>query len=262
MQTILLPVLVLGGLGALFGGLLGIAAKTFKVETDERGEKIEAFLPGANCGGCGFSGCSAMAKALLKEEAPLTACSVLKEENAAEIASVLGIEPPTAQARVATVLCSGTQECLGAANHYDGISDCRAAARYGGEKACLYGCLGYGSCVKACSFGAISVIDGVAQVDAEICTGCGACLAACPRELIVLLSKSKRTFVACRSQEKGRVTKEICTAGCIGCGICEKNCPAGAITTMNHVASISYELCQNCGICADKCPKKVIQHIM
>ena len=128
----------------------------------------------------------------------------------------------------------------------------------GGSKACNYGCMGFGSCVKACPFDAIHVVDGIATVDKEVCRACGKCIAACPKHLIELIPYSQKTFVKCNSNEKGKALMEACQVGCIGCKLCEKNCPSGAVTVTNFLAHIDAEKCTNCGICAEKCPRKSI----
>ena len=260
-MDVLWPVIVLGGLGLVFGGLLGIAAKAFHVDKDERAEQVAELLPGANCGGCGYAGCNALADALIEGKAVPSVCAALKTEQLKEIAGLLGVEASAEDRRVAKVLCSGTCDMAATKCKYEGIHDCVAAQRYGGgEIACQFGCCGYGSCVSACKFGAISIIDGVARVNEENCVGCGTCAAACPKNIIVLVPATQRTFVLCRSKEKAAAMKDICKAGCIGCGICAKNCPAEAITMAENLASIDYEKCTNCGVCAEKCPKNVIEY--
>ena len=262
MLKILLPVAVLGGLGAVFGGLLGLAAKFFKVEVDEKIEKINALLPGANCGGCGFAGCGAMAEAIACGQAEISLCAAIKEENACSIAEILGRKMMKSEQKVAHVYCGGTCQKTTQKCHYDGLQDCLAAQNCsGGEKGCTYGCMGYGSCVKVCRFEAIQIQDGIAKVNRERCTGCGACVSVCPRELIELVPATQRSFIDCRSHDKGVEMKALCEVGCIGCGICAKNCPQDMIRITDHLASISYGLCGNCGQCAEACPKHTITFI-
>lgn len=261
-MEILFPILALAGMGVLFGVLLGVSAKIFKVEQDERVPQIVEALPGANCGGCGFAGCSAFAQAVVDGQAKANGCPVGGEKSGAAIAAIMGVELEQGEKKVARVLCSGTHAVASTKYIYDGITDCNAAYRYGGgEKTCLYGCTGYGSCVRACMFDAIHVIDGVARVDSEKCTACGKCVEACPKHIIELVPAGQQTFVMCRSREKGAVIKDICKAGCIGCKICEKNCAYGAITVEDNIARIDYSKCTNCGVCVAKCPKKVIAGI-
>ncbi len=261
MDIILLPVLAIGGMGLVFGALLAIAAKIFAVEKDERIPQIEKCLPGANCGGCGFAGCSAAAEAIVEGKAPVNCCPVGGSEVAQKIAEIMGVKPEKIERMTAFVMCSGGDM---AKNKYENNQniDCHTANRLsGGMKMCSFGCLGFGSCVKKCKFGAISVKDGVAVVDREKCTNCGACMAECPRKIIKRVPYSAKTVVACNSKDKGKDTRLACDAGCIGCGICAKNCEAQAITLENNLASINYAKCTGCGVCVEKCPRKIIKMI-
>lgn len=263
MLQILFPILALAGMGVIFGALLGVSAKAFRVEQDERLPLITEALPGANCGGCGYAGCSAYAQAVVDGEAKPGGCPVGGEACAAAIADIMGMAMEEGERKVARVLCSGTCEVASKKYIYDGITDCNAAYRYGGgEKTCLYGCTGYGSCVRACKFDAIHVVDGVARVDSEKCTACGMCVETCPKRIIELVPVSQSTFVMCRSREKGVVIRDICSAGCIGCKLCEKNCQYGAVTVLDNIAHIDYEKCTNCGTCVVKCPKHVIVGVL
>ncbi len=249
---------VVGGVGLLIGLLLGFAAKKFAVETDERVTLVREFLPGSNCGGCGFAGCDACAEAIVKGDAPVTACSA--GGDAAGIAQVMGTEAGEQVRMAAFVKCSGTCDKVQFKYRYKGIPDCRKLALIPGhgEKECVFGCMGYGSCVDACNFDAIHIVNGVAKVDANACKGCGACVRVCPNHLIELKPFDNKYAVACSSTDKGRDVKAKCQAGCIGCGICAKQCEAGAVTVENNIAHIDYEKCTGCGKCAEKCPQKVI----
>ena len=129
---------------------------------------------------------------------------------------------------------------------------------HGGQKACEYGCLGFGSCVKACPFDAIHIVDGIAVVDYEACKACGKCIAVCPKQIIELIPYEAKHVVRCSSKGKGKEVMSVCSVGCIGCGICQKNCPAEAITVTDNLAHIDQSKCTGCGICAEKCPKKII----
>ncbi len=259
MEAILEPILILGVLGGVFGILLGFAAKAFRVEKDARVEQVEALLAGANCGGCGYAGCGGFAEALCSGTANVSDCPATKQAEKEKIATILGLSVGENTPMVAMVMCSGNCHSAAQNCYYEGIYDCVAASRYGGgDKACSFGCIGYGSCANVCPFGAIHVEDNVAVVDREKCTACGACVAICPHHVIRLVGKSQRTFVKCQSHEKGQGMKEVCSAGCIACRICEKSCPKGAITVNDNVATIQEELCINCGICASKCPRKII----
>jgi electron transport complex protein RnfB len=259
-MEILLPVVAIGGMGLIFGALLAVAAKIFAVEKDDRIPKIEEYLPGANCGGCGFAGCSAAAEAIVKGEAPANCCPVGGNDTAKKIAEIMGIEAKTEEKMTAFVMCLGTADA--AKNKYESNEhiDCHTANRLGGGmKECTFGCLGFGSCVEKCKFGALSLQNGVAVVAREKCTNCGACIAECPRKIIKRVPYSAKAVVACASKDKGKDTRNACSVGCIGCGICAKNCDAGAIEVVDNCAVIDYKKCTGCGLCAEKCPRGVIK---
>ena len=259
MSGILLPVLIVGGCGLLFGCLLAFASVIFNVAKDDRIERIEEALPGANCGACGFAGCAAYAAAVVENDAPVSCCSVGKDPVARKIAQIMGKKAEKVEPRVARILCAGKCGIAEDKYEYSGISDCASAARLaGGAKVCPNGCLGLGSCVRACEFGAMYICDGVARVDESKCTACGMCLKACPKHIIELVPLDNKVWVPCSSVDKGADTNKYCRVGCIGCKICEKSCPTDAIKVEENHAVIDYDKCIGCGICADKCPKKLI----
>lgn len=259
-QGILIAALLVGVIGGFIGLFLGAAGIKFKVEADPREEAVLGALPGNNCGGCGYAGCSGLAAAIAKGEAPANACPVGGEAVGAKIAEIMGVAAQDREPMVAYVHCQGDCEKAGTDYDYTGAEDCRMMAFVpnGGPKSCNSGCLGYGSCVKACPFDAIHIINGVAVVDREKCKACGKCIAVCPKNIISLVPKKARTMVACSSTDKGPVAMKACTAACIGCGICVKNCPAGAVRVENFHAIIDYGKCTSCGACVEKCPKKAI----
>ena len=203
-MNIVYAMAVLGVLGAVFGLVLAIASKVFEVKKDPREEAILSHLAGANCGGCGYPGCGGCAAAILAGDAPVTACAPAGAENAAAIAEIMGMSAPTGERQVAFVRCTGG---VNAKKRYDyvGVKDCLSATKVAaGPLECQFGCLGYGSCVTACQFGAISIGEnGTAIVDPEKCTNCGACMKACPRKLIVSVPVSKKVHVLCANQDKG-----------------------------------------------------------
>ncbi len=253
-------VAVVGIVGIFVGIFLGLAAIQFRVEVDEREEAVLAALPGNNCGGCGFPGCSGLAAAIAKGEAPVNQCPVGGEPVGKKIAEIMGVEAGSSVRQVAYVHCVGNPEVAKQSYEYSGQKDCRMAAFVpgGGPKSCSFGCLGFGTCVSECPFDAIHIVNGIAQVDKESCKACGKCVAACPRHLIDLIPYDAKVSVACTSKDKGPQVMKVCQAGCIGCGLCEKNCPKDAIHVENNIARIDYEKCVGCGLCAQKCPKKVI----
>ena len=259
MNGILSAILVVGIVGLAFGLLLAIAAVIFKVEVDERIEKIEEVLPGANCGACGFAGCSAYATAVVENGVEVDLCGVGGGNVAQQIGGIMGTAVKAGKKKVARVHCAGTCENAKDKYEYCGVQTCEAAIKIaGGQKACDKGCLGFGTCVNVCKFDAISVVDGVAVVDEEKCTACGAYVKACPKTIIELLPMDNKTFVKCSNKKPGKEVNAVCKSGCIACKICEKNCEFEAISVVDNLAVIDYEKCQACGVCAEKCPKKVI----
>lgn len=259
-QGILYAAILVGVIGILIGLLLGFAAIKLEVPVDEKAIAIREILPGANCGGCGYAGCDALAEAIAKGEAPVNGCPVGGAEKASQIGDIMGVSGGDAVKMVAFVKCAGTCEKAGIKANYYGIADCkRAAAIPGrGDKACSFGCMGFGSCVEACQFDAIHVKQGIAVVDKEKCVACGKCIEECPNGLIELVPYDAKWAVSCSNKDKGPKVMAVCDTGCIGCGLCEKNCNFDAITIENNVAHIDQSKCKGCGLCAQKCPKKVI----
>ena len=269
-MQILIAVAILGGLGLVFGLVLSAASKVFYVETDPRLDQLNECLPGANCGGCGFAGCGAYAEAVLNGEAPIGKCASGGNECAQNMAAIMGVKAEAVTRKVALVRCSGAKTYDKDGNltkgakvkaNYEGFKDCLSASKVGGSGplSCKFGCLGYGTCTKACKYGAIKVVDGVARVDEDLCVGCMACAAVCPRQLIIPVEPDRNVVIACASLAKGAATTLACTVGCIGCGLCKKICPKEAITVENNLARIDYTKCDNCGLCATVCPKKLIK---
>ncbi len=260
-MNILYAVLTLGALGGVFGLLLAGASYLFEVKNDPRLDQLLACLPGANCGGCGYAGCAGCAAAILSGEAPVTACPSCSAEQTGRIAAVMGVKAAPVERRVAFVRCSGGDRAERKFQKYVGLASCTAAMKVSGNGIldCAAGCLGLGTCVRACKFGAIHInAHGVAEVDQERCTHCMQCAAVCPRHVITDIPYGARTAVPCGNREKGARAKAQCAAACVSCRACEKNCPAKAISTADNVAVIDYGKCTSCGACAAKCPRKLI----
>ena len=258
MLNIIYAVATLGLLGLCFGLLLAYASKIFAVETDERLPLVVEALPGANCGGCGYPGCSGYAAAVVKGEAPINACAAGGNACAAKIAEILGVKAEEVEPMMACVRCRGGANAK-KKYEYMGISDCLAASKVAsGPLECSYGCLGLGTCVQACPYDAIEIVNGVALVHADKCVGCKKCVAACPRHIIELIPRNADVRVACSSHEKGAALRQICNIGCIGCKLCEKACEFDAIHVQDNLASIDFSKCTHCGKCALACPRKLI----
>lgn len=261
MNPILTAVLLVAGIGVLAGLLLGIASKVFAVPTDEKAEAVTEMLPGANCGGCGFSGCAGYAAALSSGEVTDTSkCVAADSELSEEIAAYLGLTAGKAEKCSAVVLCSGNDANAELKMEYKGEKTCKAANKlYGGAKMCSYGCIGFGDCVKACPFDAITICRGVAVIDSEKCKACGKCVAVCPKHIIEIMSAEKKAAtVMCKNADKGNIAMKACKVSCIGCKKCEKNCEEAAIKVTNNLAAVDAEKCTACGKCVDNCPKKCI----
>lgn len=260
-QGVMVATAIVAGVGLFIGLFLGFAAKTFAIKVDERELMVRELLPGANCGGCGYPGCDGLASAIAGGTAPANACPVANKEAHAKIAEVMGVALNEEERKVAFVKCVGTCDKTKVKYEYYGVPDCNKVALVPGKgnKACSYGCMGFGSCVRVCAFDAIHIVDGIAVVDKEKCTGCSTCTAQCPNKLIEMVPVHARHLVACSNQEKGKDTKAACSVGCIGCKLCVKACEYDAITVENNLARIDYSKCTNCGKCAVVCPVKVIQ---
>ena len=260
MMGILAAATVVGTVGIFVGLFLGVAGIKFKVDVDEKEAAVLAVLPGNNCGGCGYAGCSGLAAAIAKGEGAVGACPVGGEPVSRKIAAIMGVEAESAERMTAYVACQGTCDKANEDYKYTGAQDCRMMSFVpgGGPKSCNSGCLGFGTCAKICPFGAIRVENGVAVVDRDACKACGKCVEACPRHLITLIPYKAKMAVACCSADKGPVTMKACLAGCIGCGLCVKACPAQAVSVADFHATIDQDKCTGCGACAEKCPKKAI----
>ncbi len=258
--NIIAAVCVVGGVGLFFGLVLAGAAHIFAVKKDERAEKILSVLPGANCGSCGYAGCGAYAEAVVNGTAPVNGCTVGKQAVAEKVAEIMGVEAGEVKEYTARVMCGGDRGSVVYKFEYKGIKDCIAAAKFaGGAKKCESGCLGLGHCVSVCPFGAISVKNGVAVVDEDLCQACGKCIKSCPKNLIKLVPKDARHWVLCSNPEMGKFVNQYCKKGCIGCKLCEKECKFDAIHVIDNHAVIDYGKCRNCGACARKCPRGVIR---
>jgi Na+-translocating ferredoxin:NAD+ oxidoreductase RNF subunit RnfB len=253
---VLPAILSLAVMGFIFGGLLAFAGQKFAVAEDPRFDEVNAALPGANCGGCGYPGCRNFAEAVVAGKAPVDGCPVGRAQLAQALAIIMGVKATSSDPLVARVYCQGREGVALDKASYRGFVDCTAASALsgGGTKTCPTGCLGLGSCQRACKFDAITMRDGVAVVDIEACTGCGQCVKACPKDLIMMAPKSKPVHVLCLNTERGAIARKHCQVACIACRACVRVCPPGAITVDNNLATINYPLCDGCGACVEKCP--------
>ncbi|RJR53195.1 MAG: 4Fe-4S dicluster domain-containing protein [Desulfobacteraceae bacterium] len=218
--------LIMGGLGILCGAGLALASKIFYVYVDPKVEAVTGALPGANCGGCGKPGCGANAEAIVKGTASPSSCVAGGPDIAAEIAAIMGVKLEAREPDIARPGCTYGTLDADLKYLYDGVMDCRAAALLGGgSKVCPVGCLGLGTCVRACPFGALTMgPDHLPVVNSERCTGCGTCERACPKGIITLTSNSRRI--------QAEYTTDECTAPC------QRACPSG-IDIPEYIHAIS-----------------------
>ncbi len=260
--VVVVAVGVLGGLGLVLGTGLAVASIKLAVERDPRIDQIVEVLPGANCGACGYAGCSAYAEAVVAGEVPPNECVPGGESVARAVAEILGVEAEAKTKVIAKIRCRGSRAKATENYAYSGVADCSAAVLiHGGPKACRYGCIGLGTCAFVCPFDAIrqGSPGSIPEIDPELCTGCGQCVEACPVQVIELVPADKSVHVVCHSQEKGKAVRQACSVGCIACKACEKVCPFDAIHVIDNLAVIDYDKCTECGLCTEKCPTNCIE---
>ena len=259
-MAILIPILGLGLLGLIFGVGLAVASKKFAVQVDPRLEKIHGLLPGSNCGACGGAGCFGFAESLLSGKISVDACRVSEDKIKEQIAKLLGKSLDKKVKKVAVLHCNGGIKVKNKFL-YQGIEDCVAANLFlGGQKECIWGCLEFGTCVKACPFDAIAMSkDSLPMVDVDKCKACNKCVEVCPKRLFSLVPVAGKVNIACSSHDLGRDTKAVCPVGCIACKLCEKACKFDAIHVIDNLAVIDYNKCTSCGECVKACPMKTIR---
>ena len=265
---ILTTVIVLAAIGAIGALVLFLAAKKFEVKEDPRIGLVAEVLPQANCGGCGFPGCSGFANACVKAESlEGLLCPVGGAAVMGQIADILGMAAAAQDPKIAVVRCNGNCDARPRTNLYDGASSCAVAASlYSGDTGCSFGCLGLGDCVDACGFDAIRINPTtlLPEVVEDACTACGACVKACPKSIIELRKKwpkSRRIFVSCVNKDKGGVAKKACSNACIGCSLCLKQCQFEAITIENNLSYIDHTKCRMCRKCVEVCPTNAIHEL-
>jgi len=256
-------ILSLGAIGFLAALTLGFAARKFAVEVDPRELAILELLPGANCGACGYPGCSGYAKMVVNGDKIAATCPPGGSAVMDKIANIMGLAPITAEPKVAVVMCQGDNLKAKDKYKYLGLTDCRAAQKVAdGPKQCPGGCLGLGTCERVCPFGAIEMTpDNLAVISRKKCTGCGKCVASCPRAVIRMAPLDATTHVLCNSHDKGALVRKYCEVGCIACQICKKQVP-GAYEIENLLATVVYENHQDAPAAVEKCPTRCIRDFM
>lgn len=255
----------IAGLAAIFGFGLAYAAQKFSVVMDPKIDQVKDVLAGAHCGACGFAGCQQYAEAVVQRaEVPTNLCSPAGAHGAEMVAQITGKKAVFSEPQFARIMCQGGSSRSTKRFIYNGVIDCRAAVLAGGgDKSCIYGCLGYGTCVKVCMFGAMSMgRDNIPVVDISKCTACRKCVEACPKKVIEITPGNKTVMTACHSKDKGADTRKNCQIGCIACGMCERVCPFEAAAVSDNCSKIDPAKCKVCGLCVRKCPTKAIIDLM
>ena len=234
---------IMAGVGLVFAIIIALAYLKLRVYEDPRIDAVAAMLPGANCGACGYPGCRGFAEQAVIGTVKPAGCNVLNDDGAAAIASYLGVDKGEANKRVARLLCAGGSDVAVKQAEYRGLETCGAAASVaGGGKGCSWGCLGFGDCAVSCEFNAITMNSvGLPVVDLALCTACGDCVDACPKNLFQIIPLDQKLLVQCRSQIEGDGVLASCTAACTACGKCVVDAAPGLVTLERGVAVVHYE---------------------
>jgi RnfABCDGE-type electron transport complex B subunit len=252
---------VLVGIGLILAVGLSIAMVRLRVEKDPRAEKILSVLPGANCGGCGYAGCGALADAIVAGKAPVGACNVGGPAVGKAIADIMGIKFEVQVKTRPIIHCSAFEHQRKGKKNYHGIKHCNEANLIAGVQGCTYGCLGYGDCVSACKFGALKLDRGLPEFNYSKCTSCGACAKACPRGLIELIPFTQQAMlvVGCSNRDPAKIVREVCEVGCLGCGACAKKSDVFGVD--RNLACIDYNKFENIEslqAAFEKCPAAML----
>ena len=267
-QVALWGVLVFTVVGLFFGIALAGAARRFHVPVNPLVEEVRENLPSANCGACGFAGCQSYAEKVVEDESVSPSlCTPGGKDIAIDISRLTGKIMGEMKEVVAMLRCSGADSVARKQAEYDGIHTCLGAnMAFGGAKACKYGCLGLGDCVRVCNFDAMKIgASGIVEIDYQKCTGCGVCLDVCPKDCLISYPRQHRVALTCQSKGKGKAVKDTCTVGCIQCQACIKECPAKAISIIDGILDIDHVACMAYGpsceeICVTVCPTDIIHH--
>lgn len=256
MSILVKSILTFGSLGLLLGVALAYVYKKLSIASGELENKIKAVLPGSNCGACGFPGCAVYAEKIVNEGIALNRCLPGGKEVAENLAKVMQRDVEYKEPQVAVLICRGGKDECRERFIYDGGTDCRQAyVMHGGNKSCVFGCVGLSHCATVCPFHAITMgKDHLPIINEKRCTGCGICVRECPKNVLRLIPRSKLVYLACVSTDKGKQVKDVCTVGCFSCNICVRACPYNALTMVNNLPVMDFSKCTDCGICVHRCP--------
>lgn len=253
---ILISGAALGTVGGAAAAMLASASRIFRVDEDPRISKLIEILPGANCGGCGYPGCAGYAAGLVAGKADPLACAPGGAETVRLIGELLGMEVAVRERMVARLMCRGGEEVCRRRFDYQGLSSCKAVSLMNpaGSKNCPRGCDGLGDCVRVCAFGAMEMgPDNLPVIDEEKCTGCGLCVAACPKNVLAMEPHDRFVFLGCHTNLAPKLMRSTCRVGCIACKQCIRACPYDALEWDGRLPKYIDEKCVNCGLCVDAC---------
>ncbi len=259
--TMITAAVTLAVLAVAMAYVLGWANQAFHVHADPKTEAIMAVLPQANCGACGYVGCSEYAEAVACGGAAVNLCAPGGAGCAHQVAEIMGVEVNESLPYRAVVHCTARREQRLGRTPYHGEPTCAAANLVAGVQGCTYGCLGFGDCTRACRYDAIHVVHGLATVDYDRCVGCKACAKVCPRNIISMVPfrSDRMVVVACSNQDKGPEVKEVCEVGCIGCTRCSRE--AELMEMEGNLPVIDYDRYADAAqfeTAQDKCPRDSI----
>ena len=255
-NSIIVPVISLGSVALALGLIIVFISKKFYVKEDPLVGTVHELLPGVNCGACGYPGCEAFAKELVKTRDSSMSCPPGGAALSEQLGYALGMKMAEVKPVASVLTCQGSFDHATPTADYKGINDCWAAKQcFSGTKLCPYSCFGLGSCVAVCKYGAMSLENGLVVIDEEKCTGCGICITECPQGMLVMQDKTKSRYtVACKSVDKGAATRKYCKVGCIACNKCVKVCEDDAVKVENFIAIIDQNKCTACNKCLEACP--------
>lgn len=259
-------VLILAGLGFVAAAILAVASKVFYVEEDPRVEAVMDALPSANCGGCGYAGCEGYAIAVVNvPSVAANLCVAGGADTSVAVGELTGKVVTESDPLISFRRCDKIAGNVKKRYTYQGMPSCAAAATLArGVDVCPHSCLGFGDCELICPFDALYIENDIVLVRENLCTGCGMCVQACPRNILDLIPRRARVTIMCSTRDKMRAVMDVCDVGCIQCGKCIKTCPAGAISTKDSHVCIDQTKCLAYGpeckeACVGACPRFILR---
>jgi electron transport complex protein RnfB len=82
------------GLAVILGISIAFVSQKFSIKEDPRKSVLLGMMPGANCGGCGYPGCSGLVDAVIDGKVTkIKTCKVISEPNAQKAADYINSTP-------------------------------------------------------------------------------------------------------------------------------------------------------------------------